>query len=99
MNIKTYQYGSSPEHRVRLTENQARAVNEFVFFPDESIAETKHEGYTSVYGTARLPDGITMNDYDSAAVILNEYIRKNGKGIPCSEEYLMTHPILTLIED
>lgn len=89
-----YQYGESPEHVVYLTENQALAVNGFVFYP--SGEEFTTDGKTRLAGEVELPEGTSMSDYNSAADILNEYIRIHGS-IPCTEEYLENHDILTPI--
>ena len=80
-----------------LTENQARATNEGLFYPDGN--EERDGNSTLISGTFRLPDGVTLDDYNSAANILNGYIASQGGTIPCSQEYLDDHPILTEITD
>ena len=97
MSLKKYQYGSDPKHVVMLTENQARATNEGLFYPDGN--EERDGNSTLISGTFRLPDGVTVDDYNSAANILNGYIASQGGTIPCSQEYLNDHPILTEITD
>ena len=95
MSLKKYQYGSDPKHVVLLTENEARATNEGLFYPNGE--ETRDGKSTLLSGTFRLPDGVTMDDYNSAADKLNAYIKANGGSIPCSQEYLNDHNVLTEI--
>ena len=97
MSLKKYQYGSDPKHVVMLTENQARATNEGLFYPNGR--EERNGNSTLISGTFRLPDGVTIDDYNSAANILNGYIASQGGTIPCSQEYLDEHPILTEIKE
>lgn len=94
--LKKYQYGMDPAHIVELTENQARAMNEAVFFPTGEAEQA--EGYTDFSGTLRLPEDVTVEDLSSATEILNQYIRDHGGSIPCTQEYLNDHDILTLVE-
>lgn len=94
MTTKNYQYGSSPENIVALTENQARAVNGFVFHRDESIEIERKNGKARLVGEIELPDDVTMDDYSSAADILNQFIADHGGSIECTEEYLKDHDIL-----
>ena len=56
MKTKNYQYGSSPENIVALTEKQARAVNGFVFHRDESIEIEHKNGKARLVGEIELPD-------------------------------------------
>lgn len=95
MITKKYQYGSSPENIVELTENQALAVNGFVFHPDNENPTKTEEGKNRLSGYVELPDGTTMTDYNEAADILNQFIANHGGGIECTDEYLKDHNILT----
>lgn len=93
MELHKYQYGSDPANVVELTENQARASNEALFYPTVDPSS----GHISMYGRLELPDGITVEDYNSAADILNEYIKNNGGTVACYEGYLDNNPLLTRI--
>ena len=97
MSLKKYQYGSDPKHVVMLTENQARATNEGLFYPNGE--EERDGNSTLISGALRLPYGVTIEDYNSAADILNGYIASQGGSIPCTPEYLNDHPILTEIKE
>lgn len=82
-----YQYGSNPRHIVELTENQARACNE---------ARVHHlvDTNNGIYVNLVLPDGVTLEDYNSAADILNQFIDDHGGSVEYDEEYAETNPVL-----
>lgn len=85
---RTYQYGSDPKHTIKLTEIEAHAVNNLRIYE-----------FDETTGHARVnADEVDMKAYNSAADKLNKYIAANGGTIPCTEEYLETHEILTLVK-
>lgn len=84
----TYQYGSDPKHTVKLTAIEAHAINNIRVYNLD--VET---GYAQIN-----TDEIDMNAYDRASTKLNAYITNHGGSIPCTDEYLETHDILTRIK-
>jgi hypothetical protein len=85
---RTYQYGSDPKHRVKLTEVEAHAINNLRIYEfDEKT------GYARVNS-----DEVDMEAYNRAAEYLNQYIARNGGSIPCEDAWLENHEILTLIK-
>ena len=87
-NKRTYQYGSDPKHTIELTEIEAHAVNNLRIY-----------GFDEATGTVRCnADEVDIEAYNRAAPKLNEYIKRNGGSIPCTEEYLEDHEILTLVK-
>lgn len=82
-----YQYGSDPKHTVELTEIEAHAVNNLVIYELDTIT-----GYAKVNA-----DEVDMEAYNRAADYLNQYIADNGGTIPCTDEWLEDHDILTLV--
>lgn len=84
----TYQYGSDPKHIVELTEIEAHAVNNLVIYE-----------YNEETGTCRVnSDVVDMEAYGRGAEYLNKYIAENGESIPCTDEWLAEHDVLTLIK-
>ena len=88
MDTNTYQYGSDPKHTIELTEAEAHAVNNITIL--EYDEET---GYAKIN-----VHEIDMDAYNSAAGKLNEYIEAHGGSIPCTDEWLDEHDILTLVK-
>ncbi len=87
-NKRTYQYGSDPKHTIELTEIEAHAVNNLRIY-----------GFDEATGTVRCnADEVDIEAYNRAAPKLNGYIQRNGGSIPCTEEYLEDHEILTLVK-
>lgn len=85
MSKKPYYYGDTNDHIVNLTENQAIAINETLI---TDIEETDNGTQARVL----LPNNVTMDDYSSAADILNEYLENNV--VTASDEYLAENDIL-----
>ena len=84
----TYQYGSDPKHTIKLTEAEAHAANNIVVLKFDP--ETGHALINSYE--------IDINAYNRAAKKLNDYIDSNGGSIPCTDEWLEDHDILTLVD-
>lgn len=87
----TYQYGSDPKHTVRLTAVEAHAVNNLVMINATEV------GPGEIYAQVNAHE-VDMKAYARAADKLNAYIAANGGGIPCTDEWLEDHDILTLIK-
>ena len=83
--VKPYFYGETDEHIVYLTEKQARAANGI------RIHDIKEENGRT-FCRITLPDGTTVDDYNSAADLLNEYLETHT--VPASEEYLASNDLL-----
>lgn len=84
----TYQYGSDPKHTIKLTELEAYATNNLRIY--EFDETTGHARVNS--------DEVDIKAYNSGAEKLNKYIKRNGGSIPCSDDWLEDHEILTLIK-
>lgn len=84
---RKFYYGDGTDHVVTLTENQALAISESTF---EAV-----EGSNPLQGYLNLPDGCTIEDYNEAADILNDYHDEHGS-VPWDDT---SNPMLRLVEE